>query len=111
VARVVQEDYDMKGCRRFVLHNAIDTARLDSAPHDLRTMYSLRSRIVIGVGRYVEQKNFENLIMELRLLVDEGRNVSLVLVGDGRLRGIFEALIEKLGLRDRVALTGYRKDD
>lgn len=110
VEKVVEKDHNVFRRRQFILYNGVDTARLDCEPHDLFAMYGLRGRIVIGVGRYVEQKNFESLIRAVKILLDGGRDVSLVLVGEGSRRGVYEALIAELGLEGRVVLTGYRKD-
>jgi glycosyltransferase involved in cell wall biosynthesis len=110
VDAVVERDHNVSRRRQFLLYNAIDTRRLDCEPHDLRSMFGLRGKIVLGIGRYVEQKNFEGLIRAVKLLVDEGRDVCAVLVGEGRLRGLYEEMIDKLGLRGRVALAGYRQD-
>lgn len=110
VQRIVAEDHNIFRRRQFVLHNAVDTSRLDCPPHDLHGMYGLKGRIVVGVGRYVEQKNFEGLIRALKILTGEGRDVSLVLVGEGSLRPVYERMIGEFGLDGRVALTGYRAD-
>lgn len=110
VDRVVDSDHNLFKRNKFVLHNGIDTSRLDINPHDLRAMYGLSGKIIIGIGRYVEQKNFESLIRAMKILVDSGKDVSLVLVGEGSRRDLYESMISDLGLKDRVVLTGYRTD-
>ncbi len=110
VEEVVEQDHNMCDRPQFVLHNAIDTQRLDVEPHDLRAMYGLTGQLILGVGRYVEQKNFENLLRAVGILRDMGKDASLVLVGEGSKRGRYEALIGELDLGRRVALTGYRND-
>jgi glycosyltransferase involved in cell wall biosynthesis len=110
VEQTVELDHNMCGRRQFILYNAIDTSRLDFAAHDLRDMYGLDGPIVIGVGRYVEQKNFESLIRAMKVLSDRGHDADLVLVGEGSRRDSYERLIRELGLTGRVVLTGYRKD-
>ncbi len=110
VDAVVKLDHNIGRRRQFLLHNAIDTRRLDCGPYDLRAMFGLHGKIVVGIGRYVEQKNFESLIRAVKLLADGGRDVCAVLVGEGRLRGLYETLIEELGLRGRVVLAGYRQE-
>jgi len=107
---VVMSDHDLFKRKKYVLHNGIDTSRLDFEPYDLRAMYGLSGKIIIGIGRYVEQKNFESLIEAMKILVDSGQDVSLVLVGEGSRRDLYESMISDLGLKGRVALTGYRKD-
>lgn len=110
VDSVVDSDHNLFKKTKFVLHNGIDTSRLDSDPYDLRAMYGLTGKIIIGIGRYVEQKNFENLIRALKILVDSGKDVSLVLVGEGSKRELYESIVSDFGLKGRVVLTGYRTD-
>lgn len=110
VEQIVCKDHNRSGCPVFVLHNAIDTAKLDCPPHNLRKLYALKGRIIIGIGRYVRQKNFISLIKAIQILYTAGRDVSLILVGEGALRAEYTSIIRELNLYDRVALTGYRKD-
>jgi glycosyltransferase involved in cell wall biosynthesis len=110
VEKTVELDHNMCGRRQFVLYNAIDTSRLDCDAHDLRGMYGLKGPVVIGVGRYVEQKNFESLIRAMKILADQGQDADLVLVGEGSRRDLYESLIRDLDLGGKVVLTGYRRD-
>lgn len=110
VGEVVEKDHNIFKRRHFLLYNGIDTSRLECEAHDLRAMYGINGSVIIGVGRYVEQKNFENLIRALKILTEKGRDVSLVLVGEGGCRAKYEGLIAELGLQGRVVLTGYRND-
>lgn len=107
---VVNKDHNIFRRKHFVLYNSIDTSRLDCVAYDLRKMYGIKGRVVIGIGRYVEQKNFESLICAIKILVDQAKDVCLVLVGDGSKRGRYENLARELGLSGQVVLTGYRKE-
>jgi len=107
---VVRSDHNLFKRKNYVLHNGIDTSRLDYEPHDLHRMYELTGKIIIGIGRYVEQKNFEGLIDAMKILIDSGKDVSLVLVGEGSRRDLYESMISDLSLKGRVVLTGYRTD-
>jgi phosphatidyl-myo-inositol dimannoside synthase len=63
----------------------------------------------VAVGRLVAQKGFETLLRAWRRVVDRTPNAQrpeLVLVGDGPDRPRLERLIARLGLGDRVRLTG-----
>lgn len=110
VDEIVDLDHNVFHRKKYVLHNAVDTGRLDCKPHDLHAMYGLSGRILLGLGRFYDQKNFESAIRALKILVDGGRDLSLVLVGDGRNWAVYDALALQLGLQNRVALTGYRRD-
>lgn len=107
---VVKSDHNFFNRSRFILYNGIDTNKYKIKSHDLSLKYELSGKIIIGIGRYVTQKNFENLIRALKILIDAGRDVSLILVGEGTCRSVYESLIDDFGLSNRVVLTGYRKD-
>ena len=62
---------------------------------------------LVSVGRIVEQKGQAILVQAIARLLARGIEVDLVIVGDGPMRGDIEALIEQLGLRDRVRISGY----
>jgi glycosyltransferase involved in cell wall biosynthesis len=59
-----------------------------------------------AAGRFVPQKGFDVLLTALAELPQ----ASLLLVGDGPERPRLERLLDELGLRDRVELTGWRDD-
>ena len=62
---------------------------------------------LVCVGRLCEQKGQLLLIQALSRVVERGVAVELVLAGDGEMRGEIEALVEKLGLRAQVRITGW----
>ena len=107
---IVGADHDLFKRKKVVIYNGIDVSRLQCDAHDLRSMYALKGKIIVGVGRYVCQKNFECLIRSVKILLDSGCDVSLVLVGEGGSRKIYESLIMDLNLEGRVVMTGYRQD-
>lgn len=110
VSEVVEKDHNLFRRPSKVLYNAVDPAKLDVPPHDLAAMYGVSGKVIVGVGRYVAQKNLDILIRALRLMVDAGKDASLVLVGEGSERSRLEELTRQLRLEERVVLTGYRKD-
>lgn len=93
-----------------MLYNAVDPHKLAIPAHDLHSMYGVSGKILLGVGRYVPQKNYALLLSALRLLLDQGYDASLVLVGEGSERPNLEQQIADLHLHGRAVLTGYRQD-
>lgn len=70
--------------------------------------FSASSRVLIYVGRWDSQKDPLRLLRAFRALLAEGRDIALVLIGDGVLRGELQAFVRSHGLERRVALSGPR---
>lgn len=66
--------------------------------------------VVGSVGRLTSQKAPLDLVEGFAVVARARADARLVLVGDGPLRREIEALVEALGLADRVRLTGLRRD-
>jgi colanic acid/amylovoran biosynthesis glycosyltransferase len=62
---------------------------------------------LVSIGRIVEQKGQAILVEAIARLIERGFDVKLVIVGDGPMRSEIELLVEQLGLRDHVRITGY----
>lgn len=63
--------------------------------------------VVMGMGRFVRQKNFGLLLQAFALLLLDRPDVRLMLVGGGRDRVALEEMAEELGIRDRVAFLDF----
>ena len=66
------------------------------------------AKLVSFIGRLTPLKRVEDAIEALRFIDD--REIRLQIVGDGRLRRPLEELARRLGVDDRVAFLGFRKD-
>lgn len=64
------------------------------------------ARQLVCVGRLCEQKGQLLLMEAAKRLAKEDVDFTLVLVGDGEMRGAIEALINDYKLQDRVRITG-----
>jgi glycosyltransferase involved in cell wall biosynthesis len=62
--------------------------------------------VVLAAGRLTRQKDFRTLLRAFARLVS-GRDLRLVILGEGPDRGALTTEINALGLNDRVALPGF----
>jgi len=62
--------------------------------------------VILAVGRLYEQKDFPALLRAFAI-VRRRRNVRLMILGEGNLRGQLEDLVRELGLTDVVAMPGH----
>ncbi len=100
--------------RMLTMHNGIDTQRFS---FDSRVRQKWRSdlgvqnlKVFIAIGRFHEQKDYPNLLNSFSMLGKDLEESYLLIVGDGELRPQIECQVAKLGLQDKVALLGVRKD-
>ncbi len=98
-----------------VIYNGIELNRFDKVKINLvreRKELGLGGRnIVIGnVARFNLQKGHEYLIKAIPLVLRKYPRTKFLLVGDGKLRGKMESLIEELGIKDNVIFAGFRED-
>jgi glycosyltransferase involved in cell wall biosynthesis len=103
-----------KGGDRELLYYGIDLDpfRASIDPADIRSGLGIPAdAFVIGhAGRMVEQKNHRFIIDIFAALAAREPKASLLLLGDGPLRGDIESQVERAGLRDRVHFVGVRSD-
>jgi len=67
--------------------------------------------LAIGLGRLAPQKGFADLIVAVSMLSDTVSAPYRVLIaGEGPSRNELEALIERLGVGDRIKLIGFQRD-
>lgn len=69
-----------------------------------------RGPYIVSVGRMAEQKDFLSLIKAHDLLLKNGKDAHLIIVGDGGERVKIEKKISELSLENKVTLVGYQKN-
>lgn len=77
------------------------STRIQAGPEEQAADHEIP--LVLSVGRLVEKKGFDDLLHAVAL---QGPGSRLVIIGDGPLRQDLEALIEELGISDRVRMLG-----
>ncbi|WP_248411145.1 glycosyltransferase [Aliiroseovarius sp. S2029] len=87
-----------------VVHNPV--AMPDPKPGTAVWPAQARHRI-LAVGSLRWQKDFATLLRAFRLLLDQGCDAELVILGDGPDRAALVALVQSLGLTRRVTMPGF----
>ena len=95
----------------FAVGNFIDFARFDCTLYDRgkarETLEMGADRIVVGfVGRLDSCKGVDLLIDAAAILCPEDERYRFVIVGEGAQRQSLEAIVNRLGLGERVTFTG-----
>lgn len=69
-----------------------------------------KKNYILSVGRLTKQKDFQNLINSFNLIYKKIPNYKLIIVGNGELRTELKNLIFKLKLKEKIILTGWKKN-
>lgn len=72
--------------------------------------YLFKKTTIIGCGRLASEKRFDLLIKAHKLLVDDGVENELIIVGSGEKEEELESLIQELGVNDTVKLLGFKSN-
>lgn len=99
---VGQEHWD----RIHIVHCGLEPAFHAGAPTTPQTAMRL-----VCVGRLQARKGQILLVQAAHLVAQRGIDFELVLAGDGDIRGEIEALAHRLGIGDRVRVTGWVSSD
>jgi sugar transferase (PEP-CTERM/EpsH1 system associated) len=117
--RYLDERVGVPAHRIQQIYNGVDTARFCPTPSGRTPIKGCPFQdsglwLVGTVGRMDAVKDQTNLargfVRALRLRPEARRRMRLVLVGDGRLKGPVEAILQEAGARDLVWLPGERAD-
>lgn len=99
----------IRHARLVELPFGVDTRRFSPGDsHVLRERYGLRQDVatLLFVGGMDEAHYFKGVEQLLHACAEIKLPWQLMLVGDGRLRGLYAALAERLGIRDQVHFLG-----
>ena len=95
-----------------------ETGREPGSSSGERERNELREKLVIppdafvwtAVGRLTRQKGFIFLVDAFSMVLENGGDSYLLIIGDGEDRGMLEKRVKKLGVDRRVFFCGFRSD-
>lgn len=71
---------------------------------------SMTATRIVSFGRLVPIKGYDRLIRTVRRLLDDGDDVSLYILGEGKERSRLQTLIKEEKMEKRVFLLGYKEN-
>lgn len=112
VADDVAQLLDLSADQINVVYNPVvdpQLYRLADIRPSHRWLQNKATPVILAAGRMVTQKGFDTLIQAFAQLRAE-RNVRLVILGDGPLRGSLLTLADTLGVLDDIDLPGFAEN-
>lgn len=111
--RHVFGDRAVESRRAEVLPDGIDCNRFAFDPgvrEKMRKKYGLDGKFVVGhVGHFLPAKNHEKIVSVFKR-ISEKRDAALMLTGDGPLEEDVRSMAERLGISDKLIITGAMPD-
>lgn len=89
-----------------VLPNPVDAKRIRSLAVQ-EAAIALPSEYIVAVGRLVPVKGYDLLLRAFARAMQDGPQLSLVLLGEGAQRPVLEQLARELNIADRVVMPGH----
>ena len=98
----IEKEFDAEAS---VIHNGF--SQPSSRGKDVKEELGIEEDMVFFVGRHAEQKGIEHLLYGFKKFLENGNEASLVIGGDGHMRGPLEKFSDLLGIDDKVFFTGF----
>ena len=104
--RVFEKLYPKLKNKTRVVYNLIDSKQILELANE-KVEFNEEIPTIIAVGRLSIQKRFDVLIKAHKLLLDDGINHRLLILGEGEKRDELQSLINKLKVNETVDLHGF----
>lgn len=100
--------------RVCLIENGVDTHRFTPGDDSkaFRAKFGLNDKqIVVGVGRLVARKGFDQTIRAWSQVIAAHPNAHLVIIGDGPMRSTLQSMADASPVRQHITLAGALDDD
>lgn len=114
VSKAVEEvfirKYGYSGTPTSVVYNILDDREIQEASREKACLPTDIRPCFVSVGRLIEAKGYDRLLRIHKRLIDEGHIHSLLIIGDGDLRGELQRYIDENHLENTAFLLGYQEN-
>ena len=92
-----------------LIYNGVNLQSENNESIDEKIAKQLSDKFVIGTSsNFIELKRIDFLIKAFSEFQKNKENVCLLIVGDGYMKNSYLALIEKLGIQDKIIMSGHQ---
>lgn len=91
----------------FISNPVIDDTVLQKSNEFFDDKLFLKNKIILGIGRYTRQKDFNTLIKAFNIVQKQLNDIKLVILGEGEQREELQKLIDSFNITDKVVLYGF----
>ncbi len=106
LASELEEEF---GTEAEVIHNGFSSP--ENSGIDVKEELDIENYMLLYIGRHAEQKGLEHLLYGFKKFLQEGGDATLVVGGEGHMKGSLKEFAEIMGIEDNVIFAGYIPDD
>lgn len=93
-----------------VIYNFINLDNIRNKSKETIEEIKINKRYLIGIGRLNKQKRFDVMIKAFKILIDQGFDIELIILGEGEEEKNIMELINKLLLQNHVKILGFKSN-
>lgn len=93
-----------------LVHTGVDCPRFSTPSPEkkrIKKVFGLKQRLILFVGRLVEEKGVGYLIEAIPKILKESPNCKLLIIGEGKDKSRFQEKVKKLNLTDSIKFLGW----
>lgn len=103
IKNILEIKYNRDDC--FLIHNGVNIPKIATDSSYIESLDLQKKKYIIGVGRFVPEKGFHDLIEAYKRL--NNKEYKLVLVGDADHETDYSRNLKKLAKSNEITLTGF----
>lgn len=108
--RYIKVQFQISSKKLKVIYHGIDLLPLLLKKNHFNMKVNNNCFRIFSAGRFSKQKDFCTILNAVHLLLQKGINIRLFLIGDGELRKRIQAESQRLGIKDKIRMLGWKND-
>lgn len=108
------QEMSVEPAKIALIENGVDVDRFYEKPRPLPLIdrhHLQGKRVILSVGRLVERKGFDKMLMAMPRVLQRHPDVHYVVVGEGPYHGELERIAQEFGVAEHVTFVGRVSDD
>lgn len=106
------ENFSIEEKKISVIYNPVDIQLIKKLKNENVEELNIKrkERLIIAVGRLVDQKDYPTLLKAFKIIASSKVNVRLIILGKGPLKKELKTYCEKLNIKNNVLFLGFKKN-
>lgn len=105
--RLAKATYETFSMQAMTICNGLDLDEVCTVNDDIKKYVGFNgSNIILSASELIQSKGIDLNLYAIKALLEQGRNIYYIIIGDGPYRKILEGIVKKLNIEAYVKFTG-----